>query len=101
MKYKMVIHVSRESREERAALALLDSRLAQALGPPHVVHDHDLGRSHLKVIVRTDDPTAAFECARSVLSEQILQHTSAFYSEIGSRREQWLWPPLDPDTDDE
>jgi hypothetical protein len=93
MKYRVVLHVSSASGEDREALVLVDDRLTKALIPRHAVHGHDLGRGHLKIEVHTDDPAAAFETAKAVIPDQLLVHTSAFYSEIGSRREHSLWPP--------
>lgn len=95
MKYRMVIFISPASGEDHAGLAALDDEIANALESPHVVHNHDLGRGHLKVDVGTDHPVAAFAAVKTVIPDRILLHMSAFYSESGSRREHPLWPPLD------
>jgi hypothetical protein len=95
VKFRLVVHVRSAAGEDRSALALLDERLSSALALQHVVHGHDLGRGHLKIDVHTDDPVAAFEAVRNVIPDDVLSHTSVFYSEIGDRREHVLWPTIE------
>jgi hypothetical protein len=93
MKYRVVILISAASGQDRSGLARLDDEVTKALSPQHPVRDHDLGGGHMKIVLHTDDPIAAFDAARAAIPGEVLLNTSAFYSEIGSRQEYSLWPP--------
>lgn len=62
--YRLVISVSRASGLDRDTLLEIEACVVAALRPGHSVHDHDLGRGHLKLVVHTEEPQAAWEAAK-------------------------------------
>jgi hypothetical protein len=91
--HRLVVAVSRTSGIDRDGLAEIEERMVAALNQRHPVRDHDLGRGHLKLVVHTDDPQAAWEAARAVIPVAALPAVVAFYSMLGERTEHSLWPP--------
>lgn len=92
MKYRLVLAISSKAGLGRADLIGIEEQIVGALNPRHPVHDHDLGRGHLKIVAHTDDPEAAWEAVKPMIPEGVLPATWAFYSTVGERKEHGLWP---------
>jgi len=57
------------------ALIALEARLTAALEPVHLVDGHDFGSGEMNIFVHSDDPTAAFATARTVIPVETLSRS--------------------------
>jgi len=94
--YRLLIFVSPLSGVDRDGLESLEERILAALGGSQTVLDHDLGRGHLKVVIRTDDPEGVWNLAKAVIPDAILPTVGASYSVLGESAKHSLWPRSAP-----
>ena len=94
MKYQLVLQFFGDSLQDYDALIALEDRLIEALEPTHLLDGHDFGSREMNVFVHSDDPTAAFASAKTVIpAETLAQSMKAGYREMAGDDYSLIWPP--------
>lgn len=93
MKYHLVLQFPGDSENNLEALLDLEERLIGSLGPDHFVDGHDVGSGESNIFIHSDDPSAAFQLARTLIPSPMLRDLKAAYREAAGQRYSMLWPP--------
>ena len=93
MKYQLVLQFAADSLEDYDRLVALEDSLIEELGDVANVDGHDFGLGEFNIFILTDDPTAVFGKAHSIVINQRLPNVlRSAYREMDGEDYVILWP---------
>ncbi|MEM7502688.1 MAG: ABC transporter [Pseudomonadota bacterium] len=92
MRYQLVLQFPVSDITDFDQLIDLEGQLMVALAGAHLVDGHDFGSGEMNIFIHTDDPTGAFELARSVVPTTLESILTAAFRELSSDDYQIIFP---------